>query len=87
MRPVPYHRMITSWSIPEANDGNPLANFPPLDELIHGNNGEAETLAAIKEWNGRLAALEDFKGSDTLQVMAGGYAEVQLSPKGSLGLW
>jgi hypothetical protein len=87
MRSPPYNRMITSWSIPEATGGKPVGNFPVLSDVVIDAEARDRVNSQIKQWNERLAALEDYKGEDLLKVVAGGYAESRLSPKGGLGLW
>jgi len=88
MRNPLYNRMVTSWSIPEANGDKAVGNFPTLHEVITDPGTRDRLNTQIKQWNDRLATLEDSKkGEGSLKVVAGGYAETCLSPIGSLGLW
>jgi hypothetical protein len=79
--------MTTSWSIPEANGGKNFHDFPAPIEVIKDEATLGRIAQQIKDWNERLASLEDYKGADTLQIVAGGHKVLQLSAKGSLGLW
>jgi len=91
-RNPPYNRMVHSWSIPSSNNGNKILDFPSLDEISESVAWDASDKEGvegqIKAWNERLRLLEEAKGSEGgLKVIAGGFAESVLSPKGSLGLW
>ena len=86
-----YNRMVPSFSIPLSNNGIKILDFPALEELENSESelaqkGEFEK--QIKEWNERLKVLEEAKGSErNLKVVAGGFVESVLSPRGGLGLW
>jgi hypothetical protein len=83
----PYNLMVPSWSIPESNGGKQILDFPPLSEVVTDEPAREKLNLQIQQWNKRLAALEEFKGQEPLKIIAGGYMESRLSPKGSLGLW
>jgi len=79
--------MINSWSIPSSNNGKRIYDLPPLEKVVISETEQQRLQQQIREWDERLAALDDYKGEDSLKVIAGGYKETRLSPKGSLGLW
>jgi len=86
-RNPPYQLMNTSWCLPESNGGKNFHDFPALAEVVEDEDALNRVTKQIKEWNDRLAELDDYKGEKSLKVVAGGNKVIQLSPKGGLGLW
>jgi len=77
---VPINRLITSWHIPEATGGERIHDFPQLSEMKLDEASRKKLELQIKQWNDRLASLEEYKGEE-LKIVAGGYAETRLSYK------
>lgn len=86
MRDPPHNLMVNSWCLPEVNGGKRLFDFPTMADIVADESARDKITRQIKEWNDRFAGLEDYKGENALRVMSGGHKEVQLSPKGTLGL-
>lgn len=81
---APYHRILPCWSIPETFGGKQIRGFPPLREVITGQEELKGVNTLVAEWNQRLNA--SF-GEKAPQVAAGGHVEIRLLRKGSLSLW